>query len=569
MNTLKKYLSKIKYFDILGQDFQVKFDTRDRLSSRTGGCISLVAIIFTFLAILLYLYEYLDWTNPEVIITTESQSPYPKYDLYSSEYLFLINFSRNGLSIPLEKVLNIFEISVWRSSIVMGEDGHSVMENVLYSLQKCSEVDKKIMISKGFFKNNFKHYVLESSLCLNITEPEEYYVQNRYIDLPYRSLEVAVFPCSITTNPNCRAADDDVNDIELIFGQSEYTFEPSNFLYPIKQVPNTDIKYKLHKRSQIYGGSEFRKNILKDSKLDFIDTSDRLYYFDFERSSVLSRARDPLESNCQQQILANVHRVNNCTSYFEFSIRSGGTTRIIERRYTKLVDTLGNMGGIFEISIFLGILIFTCCSDSFFDSYLRTVYFGDSSKELESLFWNQSPKQLNSKVNQLISDQSELSRVINALNTSQILSYAILEPYHVVLTPLLLLIKSKDTQRAASEYNQIDCAGNILNKKTLIEAFRSLEESRKTRTGAQRQIDDYYYAELKILIDGSRDSGKIATTFKKEVLDPGVQKEKLVESVSQQQINTPQNENINMKLYVQAKSSRRVGKKSTKLIKHI
>lgn len=541
-------MCRLKDMDLIGKPFSFKFDRRDILASKMGGCISIIVILVSLITGSIFVYDFLDWTYPDVVISTEKSEIFPKINLYDFQFSYMIAFLLQGTPTPPEEINNYLSVRAWISTVKLmnGTDIHT--EKYEIPMKKCSEILSKNIFEKILTSDSLRAIFLDRSFCMDITEKDKdnYFVQNSILDIPYTYMTIGIFPCDIISNPNCDSNNPNVDFLELIFGNLEYSFTPGNLLNPIKPISNSNLNFKMQRSNQIYGTIILKRNEIADSKFDFFNPRTRFSFIDVESRKITSRARDPTQSTCVKISDPILSAVSNCTSIFEMTIKSGGTKKIVQRNYRKLLDTLGDIGGVFELNLIFGALLFCCCQASFYRSKLKSLYFQDSHKEVEALYNKQGAKKVRKEINKMIKDQNEVDTIVGSLGVAQVLSDAILEPHHIILTPLILLLKaerradSKEVQNSRVFKKEGKSEASTNKDSALKDAFRRLEVEMRDRQGIHKKIDTYFYSQLKQLIDGSTNS-TAQFSPNANILNSGSETPLIIDSVSTpQDLSTPE-----------------------------
>lgn len=114
--------SKIRNFDFLGQEFQPQFAGNSQFSTIIGGILSLVVSVLTFLTISIYLYDFLDYTSPEVLVTSTKQSIFPKYDLFEKRFLIMLHFRQGGAPVPNSSIPTLLTLNSFTFKILRNDE---------------------------------------------------------------------------------------------------------------------------------------------------------------------------------------------------------------------------------------------------------------------------------------------------------------------------------------------------------------------------------------------------------------------------------------------------------------
>ena len=80
-----------------------------------------------------------------------------------------------------------------------------------------------------------------------------------------------------------------------------------------------------------------------------------------------------------------------------------------------VLDTLGNIGGIFEIMFFLTGLLYCCYKDYARSKYLRHIMHKKSTEEYQKILGTKNSKKIAEKMEELIEDQQDANRLTTSL----------------------------------------------------------------------------------------------------------------------------------------------------------
>ena len=75
-----------------------------------------------------------------------------------------------------------------------------------------------------------------------------------------------------------------------------------------------------------------------------------------------------------------------CSSYFEYSIISGNRIKIYERKYKSLLSFLSDLGGIFDILMLMGGVLYISYNSYMLNKFLMKMIHGENLKEVEERY---------------------------------------------------------------------------------------------------------------------------------------------------------------------------------------
>lgn len=208
----------------------------------------------------------------------------------------------------------------------------------------------------------------------------------------------------------------------------------------------------------VTGTLVLRQNEVVDSKFDFLPPISRSEYYDVEYRNFLSTSRKAVSKFCA----TDVFRQSNCPPLFYLEMRAGGTKRTFERQYRKLLETLGDMGGVFEIMVFIGSTFYCIFHDRFYKKYIRDIYLGQSREEIFQIFKKTSHNQLEARIDKIVEQQYEVKNILTLLASTQIFIDTFLKDYHKALVPMLILAKNTGDKKKEGKKLGIQEAFDVL-----------------------------------------------------------------------------------------------------------
>ena len=503
MKVVKKTQQILKDRDFLGNEFKLTHDGGDNFRTATGGCISILVFLAAMSVIFEFLYQYFDPTSPVVLESIERQSKYPEFDLYKHRYAPLFHIRMDD-SIPLKDYPKF--ITGYLKIFIMKEVQQNFRAEAMYiPLVPCNDGNKRLSQyfmedeETSFFAKNFAY-------CVGDTlDPEMYKVSSQLPRVPYQSIDYILMPCSLPNPADC-ATRDQIVEAQLAIGNIIYSFKPGNLLHPLDPIVNFDALYSFDYENTLYITQNLQKVQVLDDKLDFGGPYLREEFISVESTFSSIKTRNGYVTHCPMGDKDHLdERDRSCAPYFQFTVQAGGAKKTILRTYPKFMDTLGNIGGIFEITAFIGSLLYFFCREKSYKQYNQQEILRKNLEDYQKVFTEQKVKDLEKSMGSLISWQKDANRLIRKLANLEIIEEALLEDEHTSLIPLVMMARELERQKILSESKEFPArlvAEGIKQAPKHMpfeDAYSNLKN--RNRGGIKGEIDEIFIRELKPLME--------------------------------------------------------------------
>lgn len=103
---------------------------------------------------------------------------------------------------------------------------------------------------------------------------------------------------------------------------------------------------------------------------------------------------------------------NNCQPYISFNWEASNEERVLERKYIMILDTLGDVGGIFEIMIFIGGIMYFFYKERAYHNFMKKELLKESGDHYKAYFKDIERKELLDSMNNLLRIQKDANRVL-------------------------------------------------------------------------------------------------------------------------------------------------------------
>ena len=163
---------------------------------------------------------------------------------------------------------------------------------------------------------------------------------------------MGVFPC-IETSPNPMAPFCDTaspNESFIVFmSETKFSFIPQNKTHPIESFLNIDGSVVIKRSQRIRLTTGLKKTEIFDDDSTFRDKHLAVEYFDVENPRVMSLSRQGVHT-------CSILTIDQCKEYLILSFGSSNKKIITIRKYPKIIEFLGDVGGTSEL-IYIAISI--------------------------------------------------------------------------------------------------------------------------------------------------------------------------------------------------------------------
>ena len=112
-----------------------------------------------------------------------------------------------------------------------------------------------------------------------------------------------------------------------------------------------------------------------------------------------------------------------------------------------MLDTLGNVGGIFEIMFFVFGIFYCCYKDYARSKYLQRIVHKRSTHEYQNILGTKSQKLMSEKMEELIEEHQDADKLTTSLLHLNVIEQAMMKPCHRVLSPLFSIVEKVEKEK--------------------------------------------------------------------------------------------------------------------------
>ena len=304
--------------------------------------------------------SYLDTTNVELSTSIQFTNEYPEIKLKENNFFpILIVRDEEGKIIPAKIVEHYFYIAaiINQNEITSFRD-RIANQKKLVDLHYVPCLSIKQDYYKRFYSkenDGIETQIKMGGLCPNITDFSKYVLSGAYTDRPHKYLALGVYPCALLDRNEC-APEYEIYSIQVSMILPQYSFEAEDYENPIKMTANTDqytiirpdiLGQRKEKFTTVVIEDDDNENIFKQpvEKGRFVNLDQSAHQYTFLIRSTLPG----YETYCDTTF---------CKAYALIYFQAGNKVTKITRKYTKLVDILGEIGGILGLALIAGSVIY-------------------------------------------------------------------------------------------------------------------------------------------------------------------------------------------------------------------
>ena len=491
---------KIKDLDKLGDQFVLTQQNRPQYSTVFGGILSCLATLFGTTIIILFIIEYFDNTNPDLSEIYRRTDIYPKISLYDEKYApgFVLRSGKNVIP-PKDhaKYMTVKFVTFQLTGF-----GDQVEENLIYEdMIPCALADKELY-SKLYNSPTLKDFFLAFGICIDAKDPSKLFVASSPTTVPYQRHQIEIHPCSLPNPADCATPADFIG-LSVVFAKPDVAFDPTNYKNPLSFSIDSDLLLAFDITQSYSWESSFRTNEIYDERYDFIGEQFFDSFIDIESVFTRGVARPSAQLFCTLDQI----KTFACVPFFKFDFKSGNQVKKIKRTYKMILDTLGNMGGIFEIMFAIAAILYCCYKDRARRVYMHTIVHQKSLQEYSQVFNEANKKMVDEAMVDMIEWQQDAGRLVDKLVSYRALEAIVMKPCHRVLNPVIAVAEEVERKKKIKKAEKdamfllAEGARQSESKMSLHQAYNELKRleaqyEEEGRQGFARDLNRHYIKTL-------------------------------------------------------------------------
>ena len=476
----------LRKMDILGDNFVLTQKSEERFTTKIGGCLTLISVTISIFVIGFFFYQFFQVNDPTIAISSFKATNYPKISYSDTKFTPFIHVRKNGQPLSNKENQRFFTFVMIQVTFNREQETSIESTQELYVSPMIPCGDDKTDLN-DYMKQDVKTNLLVQgySYCASPDKPEKYFSSSSAVNAPFSYITYGVFPCTLPDPSDC-ASGPEIDKTDLIFVYPETIVNGKDYKNPVTAQPNTDFKIAMDHQHRQMWSSSIRINKIMDETSEFFSAKQKATFLDFENTRLYTVSRDGTKMHCKPEEIIGP----NCSAYALFDFLSGPTTQIITRKYVTIFQTLGNIGGIFELILAIVGVFYIYFKRRTKDNILREIIYKRSSKEYSDVLHDLKRNEILKKMSQQAKRQKDASHLLEKVGSYEVLESAIMKPYHRVLNPLVLMVEEINNEKNGNKSEKDE---NVISFK---EAFKLLKKDNNL-SEFQKLLSKRYYNVLR------------------------------------------------------------------------
>ena len=436
-------------------------------------------------------------------------------NIINKGYTFQFAIIKNGHGHPIDETIKHITVkgTIYKREYDRLTSGISLSTPFVFDYVPCRDVKNSFM--RDYIKRHLDPFaelkITQFQLCPNLTDadiPKFVIGGNPGFADGFSVVLLHVYPCIVSSNREC-IAESELEGLVNPMRIPRYTFEPENAANPIKELDLFDQIPLSLRRTSFFNYTLQRELIEDESMYSFRPVNVKAELLEVEHKYFDAKQRVPSAQPCSVSPNTGIFGVS-CEPLLSITFQIGGTVIHRKRNFGKILNTFGEVGGIFEVIMLVFALIFMC-----FKCYVKgekqIIKEGVYEKgELEGLLdFNrryetgfEDMKLSQEIVNEIIEESQDGFRMFKEAQKIRLLDEVIFEDYHKALLPLVIFrLKAQKRQKKPEKNSKrLKRAKDRKKKFTLEEAMKKLKSRNPEKTELTSQLDRYF---LKVLEEES------------------------------------------------------------------
>lgn len=442
---MKVISKRLKDFDKIGEEFNLKFQGRDRFSTLYGGFFSGILIVISYFVFLKLMSDYIRQDDPDIRQNSKVASEPPLINLYENNFAYAFSlYSEDKNNSFAKDFSKNFDLTL---KIITLNDTESLTPSNELKIQYAPCSLLKDRISRQFIELSNDNYMKERGLCMSLTKPEEYYLNASLLARPFTISVIELTPCTqnITDPTNkCAPFYDFLINVGIIAHKMQVTFDPSNKKKPTSYYIDSDEIYSVDITSSLQIIHFIRKTEIFNDDIDFYGSYLTESYVEVDSSTSSRVYRDYQQTVCTESN-------PKCYNYLKMTLRSSSQSLQITREYKFLVTTLSDLGGFFDIMVMVTALAFGYCNTRSYKAYIREDFMRLNSINYSELLEGTDDSTIYRFMDEVIQDTQNGLTFYKQSARQQFIDRILFQEHHSVLIPLILILEKKIKEKKESE----------------------------------------------------------------------------------------------------------------------
>ena len=388
MSIPKKYsLTDPKRYDYMGSEFKLFFAESETYQTSFGGVLSSILFLVLTAFFVYEIIQLLDTTGPDVSIAIASDIRPKRIDLKKNNFGMAFAIMIEDKIIRAEEIPRYVHIvsRIEQMGEPTAEDRFETKALETINYMPCKLINGSSFLDE--FKEDLKsmRMMAKYGVCPNITnETQNFYIESRFQDPPFTTYKIYVYPCIEALLPENKicVGPELLDNVTIRYNIPEVAVDVNNKTEPLRRLFNLRGHFSIDTLKRNEKLISIKYNEISDSTLDFLDPKVHHYFFDVMEEKLDSRRLYYQRLDCNMQSLFT-EAIDGyyCYAFISFRFQSSPKRYTYLREYKKVMDALGDFGGLSEVFTMIFAFIYTSYNERKLNEHIRRELLGKVSSE--------------------------------------------------------------------------------------------------------------------------------------------------------------------------------------------
>ena len=520
---ITKVQNVVKSASIYGSQFEFNMSRRRTYTTALGALFTFVAVLLVSASVYIFVYDLIDTSQPQVTVSLENTNKYPPMSLFDEKIFMGFAFFINGKFPTIEESRKYITVNGYKKTVnpPATQNGPPVVVIKPFTFKRADDLTgpTKTYVKEAFEESESKMF-RDISVIPDV-EAADWAVQGSPTKLPYTTISLNIFPCSLPNPLDC-ANPQELSSLIVNFPFYAKSLDFTDKKNPVREGIDTDTELLLNLGAKTQMYIYYKRNEITNDDWDIIQPRIAHKFLDVEKIMSTSGIRDNTQFHCTPTNFAT----NTCTPYIQIEIRSGNKLTSIFRRYEKIFETISELGGFGDLIFIICAFFYSFYNERHYNTWIKGELFSKdfyaSNKIDKKKMTDKEKEEIEGVIDEIIEEELDAVNLVKKMQKMNILFSAIFEPYHNKLLPKLMLKLAKD--KNLDENGQLK---KVDKNKMKIEDFEkemakaprmSFDEALKEliasepETNVEKKVKEFFLQNLNVSKTGSTSTMKLGST---------------------------------------------------------
>ena len=378
---IQRLSQSLKRIDRFAESFTFKYPQN---TSRQFTFKGALLTILSYACLIYFGYsfyrKYTDSKNVETSISQEVSQNTPRMDILESGFYPIFSFARDPLiNIPVALVPRYYSMTGRLMELKLegqlqpgGKLNNLPPPNNFiteFEFKPCFQIQSKFKEKIIAGNEVARSHIDKYGMCPDLKESDEFYIEGNFYSPPRVQVVIQVSPCKLLDSTQCMTKRD-IAATSFAITLPKISLNPEDEKNPTKIVPDIGGFEFIDPDSNSKLDIMVQKNEIWDDKSTLGNAEMVAEFFSVESRAFSTKKHPRTKYHCLP-----TDPDHRCTHYFLVNLKGSDTVNKIKRTYVGILSTLGELGGIFDLTLVVLSLL-----------YAVSVLISCSERDLEANF---------------------------------------------------------------------------------------------------------------------------------------------------------------------------------------